>query len=259
MNKLFFILLVTLVGVSSCVSSKEFVNFSEGPALAARVDSIRNSAPIRLQTDDLLSIVVYNSNELDPKVTAPFNLAAAVSGTGSGGDPTAVNYRVDESGNINFPVLGPVKVAGLTPAETREVLIQKLKKYLNDPIVNLRLLNFKITVLGEVGHPGSYTVPTERINALEAIGMAGDLTVYSRRDSVLIIREQNGIREYQYLNLLSREVFSAPSFYLRQNDIVYVEPIEQKSLAVRDKSQRVLPWVTSGVTLVNLIIILARL
>ena len=256
MNKLFFILLVTLVGVSSCVSPKEFVNFSEGPALAARVDSIRNSAPIRLQPDDVLSITVYNSNELDPKVTAPFNLAAGLASGSGKDDPTAVNYRVDESGHISFPVLGPIQVAGLTPAEAREVLIQKLKKYLNDPIVNLRLLNFKITVLGEVARPGTYTVPTERVNVLEAVGMAGDLSTYGRRDSLLVIREQNGIRQYQYLNLKSREVFASPYFYLRQNDIVYVEPMKEKSYTVGNKGTQILPWVTSGVTFVNLIMII---
>lgn len=250
-------IVAALIGLSSCVSPKEFVNFSEGPALAARIDSIRNSTPIRLQTDDLLSITVYNSNELDPKVIAPFNLAAAATESKVGsGDNTAVNYRVDENGNISFPVLGAIRVAGLTPAEVREVLVVKLKKYLNDPIVNIRLLNFKITVLGEVARPGTYTVSTERVNVLEAVGMSGDLTTYGRRDSVLVIREQNGLRQYEYLNLKSREVFASPYFYLRQNDIVYVEPMKEKSYTVGNRGNQILPWVTSGVTFLNLIMII---
>ncbi len=252
-----FIFLSLLLLLNACVSSKELKNFTEGTAFAVLADSIRNSVPLRLQTDDLLSIVVYNSNETDPKAIAPFNLAAsAPTGGGQSNDPTAANYRVDEKGDIHFPVLGPIHVAGLTLSATRDTLSRKLNIYLNDPIVNMRLLNFRITVLGEVASPGAYTVPNERVNVLDAIGMAGDLGNYGRRDNILVIREQNGKRQFEHLNLKSRDIFTSPYFYLRQNDIVYVEPLEQKTTTIGSKGQQVLPWVSAGVTLLNLIIIL---
>jgi len=251
-----FLLLLTLL--NGCISPKELTNFTEGSDFSALTDSIRNSVPLRLQTDDLLSIVVYNSNETDPKAIAPFNLVASAPSGGENNDPTAANYRVDENGNINFPVLGPIRVAGLTLSDTRDTLNRKLKTYLKDPIVNLRLLNFRITVLGEVARPGAYTVPNERVNVLDAIGMAGDLGNYGRRDNILVIREQNGKRQFGHLNLKSRDIFTSPYFYLQQNDIVYVEPLEQKTTTIGSKGQQILPWITSGVTFLNLIIILTR-
>ncbi|MGL5547943.1 MAG: polysaccharide biosynthesis/export family protein, partial [Tannerellaceae bacterium] len=136
---------------------------------------------------------------------------------------------VNSTGNIDFPVIGTIHVAG----KTRQQLVDQLKKelttYMHDPIVSVKYLNYKITVLGEVAKPGSFTIPNERITLLEALGLAGDMTVYGKRNNVLVIREINNKQLHHRVNMNSNDLFSSPVYYLQQNDVVYVEPNKAKA------------------------------
>ncbi len=135
-----------------------------------------------------------------------------------------MTYIVSKEGEIDFPVLGKVNILGLTSNETKNLLKEKLKTYLKNPIINIRLKNFSVTVLGEVRQPGSYQVNGEQITILEAIGLANDLTIKGMRENVLVIRDFNGTKIYTRINLKTKEALSSPVYYLTQNDVVYVEP-----------------------------------
>ncbi|GAA4278921.1 polysaccharide biosynthesis/export family protein [Aquimarina mytili] len=195
-----------------------------------QIASTNSFTPV-FKVDDIVSILVSAS---DMDAARPFNLmgGSSISGgaenggsTGSGGggssEPT---YLIDEEGNIDFPVLGKLKISGLTRIEAKEMIKEKLKVYINDPIVSVRLQNFKITVLGEVSSPGAYTIPNERVTIIEALGMAGDLTIKGKRANVMVIRENEGVNTYHRVDLTSKTIFESPVYYLAQNDVLYVEP-----------------------------------
>ena len=135
-----------------------------------------------------------------------------------------VDYLVDESGNIDFPVIGKIKIAGLSSEELRELLTKELFDYLKDPIINIRLKNFTVTVLGQVNRPGTYEVNGEQITILEAIGLAGDLDIKGIRKNVLVIRDFNGTKAYYKIDLTTKEAMKSPVYYLTQNDVVIIEP-----------------------------------
>jgi polysaccharide export outer membrane protein len=170
-----------------------------------------------IKPDDLLGITV---SSLSVETNALFNRGEGVEDN--------VGYLVDKDGMIEFPLVGAVSLLGLTKAEAKEKLIEKLNAYVKDPIVGIRLLNFKVTVLGEVNNPSSFRIPAENVNLLEALGMAGDLTVYGKRENVLLIREHGDVRTTVRLNLNDKEILNSPYFYLQQNDILYVEPDKAK-------------------------------
>ena len=138
--------------------------------------------------------------------------------------PEQVDYLVDQAGEIDFPVIGKLKIEGLSPEELRILLRDRLSDYLKDPIINIRLRNFTVTVLGEVRRPGTYPVSGEQITILEALGFAGDLTIRSVRNNVLVIRDFNGTKVYNRIDLTSKNMVMSPVYYLTQNDVVYVEP-----------------------------------
>ena len=181
-----------------------------------------------IQPDDILTISV---SSLNPESNVLFNNVILPTTANSGGviAATKVNegYLVDKSGFINFPVIGKVMLAGLTKEQAIEKMTSEIKVHVKNPIVNVRFTNFKVTVIGEVFKPSTFTVPTEKINVLEALGLAGDMTAYAKRENVLIIREQQGVRKAARINLNDKDVLNSPYFYLQQNDIVYVEPIQQ--------------------------------
>jgi polysaccharide export outer membrane protein len=165
---------------------------------------------------------------------------------------------VDAAGDIHFAGLGAIRVAGLTTMEARDTLTARLRRYIQDPVVNVRLLNFKFTVLGEVNRAGTQTTEKERLNILEALGMAGDLTIFGNRENILIIREKNGQREYGYVDLHQRDVFASPYFYLQPNDIVYVEPMRTKVAASPDEATKYLQYAFPVISIISLVISLLR-
>ncbi|MAU15678.1 MAG: sugar transporter [Muricauda sp.] len=203
--------------VFSCTPSKDVVYFQDASQFETLVDD--NTFTTKFKVDDLVSI---NVSTLDPEASAPFNLYA---GSEEGGiRPEQVNYLVDKNGEIDFPVIGKIKIEGLSPSETRELLRDKLKDYLKDPIINIRIRNFTVTVLGAVNRPGTYPITGEQITIMEALGYAGDINIKGRRDNVLVIRDFDGTKVYNRINLNSKDALKSPVYYLTQNDVVYVEP-----------------------------------
>lgn len=220
------ILIVGFLGafICSCASRKDVVYFNDARDYETIVSD--NSHVNTFKVDDVVRI---NVSTLDQAASAPFNIYIGVQQesnllAGGGNRPTQLDYIVDKKGEIDFPVLGNVKIGGLTPEETKELLKEKLQPYLKDPIINIRLVNFTVTVLGEVNRPGTYQVNGEQITVLEAIGLANDLGIKGKRDNVLVIRDFNGTKVYNRIDLTSKNALNSPVYYLTQNDVVYVEP-----------------------------------
>jgi polysaccharide export outer membrane protein len=169
-------------------------------------------------------MLTINVSAVEPEAAVPFNTYESQGINNN----IPLPYIVNADGEINFPVLGMIKVSGTTTKDLTNQLTTLLIPYLKNAIVNIRLNNFKITVLGEVKSPGSYPVLNERISIIEAIGLAGDLTIYGKRKSVTLIREQDGKRTFNSIDLTNKELFNSPYFYLAQNDVIYVEPNKTK-------------------------------
>lgn len=215
-----FLFLGLVFVMSSCGSRKSMVYMQ--PDSTAINSTYEQHIPT-IQSNDMLTISV---SATDPKATLPFNLMNTFSATMTSNTDLAMRptYTVDQDGNIDFPVLGKVKLGGLTRVEAIQVLKEKLSSYIVDPGVNMNFTNFRVSVLGEVARPGSFTLPTERVTVLEALGMAGDMTIRGVRNNVLVIREVNGSKTMSRLDLTSQDVLNSPYYYLAQNDVVYVEP-----------------------------------
>ena len=218
----------------SCQSYKK-VPYLQDTAFVNDTEQSIHQTGVKVMPKDLLTIAVSCST---PELAAPFNLVNSGTASGTEGkmvgqgnaSPALQQYLVDNQGNINFPVLGEIHVGGLTKLEIENLIIDKLKVYLKEaPLVTVRIVNYRISVLGEVTKPGSFVVSNEKINLLEALAMAGDLTIYGRRDRVAVIREKDGKRRILYHDLRSSDIFQSPCYYLQQNDIVYVEPNKAKT------------------------------
>lgn len=219
-NKFFNIIVFSfgiLLLLQSCASKREVVYFQDARDFETIVDN--NSFATKFKIDDLVSIFV---STLDPEASAPFNLLRGASEGGIRAEQ--VDYLIDKEGEIDFPVIGKTKIAGLSAEETRVLLRERLAEYLIDPIINIRLRNFSVSILGEVNRPGTYPVNGERITIFEALGLAGDLTIKGQRDNVLVIRDFDGAKVYQRIDLRSKQALESPVYYLTQNDVVYVEP-----------------------------------
>lgn len=242
-----FLLLLALLFSTACVNTRSATYFNDvNDATLSANTPIPESV---IQKNDLLSISVSSLNaEASAIFNTPNNSGVMTAGT----NPTmASGYLVSADGNIQFPILGSVKAAGLTKEQLKESFIKTLleKQLLKDPIVSIRFLNFRVTVLGEVRNPTVVSVPNEKISLLEAIGLAGDLTIYARRDNILVIREEDGNKVIKRLNLNSNELLSSPYYYLKSNDVVYVEPNKAR-VATSGRSQQWIPMVVSGLSLV---------
>lgn len=223
------IYLIALVLLSSC-AKRNLVYFSDLPKSADYSTPIKNYSAPKIQSDDILSISV---SSLNPESNVLFNnvLLPSASNTGALADKINEGYLVDKDGFINFPVIGKVALLGLTKEQANEKMTDLIKAHVKNPIVNIRFLNFKVTVIGEVSKPATFVIPTEKITILEALGLAGDMTAYAKRENVLIIREKDGVRSTSRVNLNNKDVLSSPYFYLQQNDIVYVEPDNKVKVA----------------------------
>lgn len=206
----------------SCASRKDLVYFQPIDSIGL-VTNYESNAP-KLQPGDILAISVTAD---DVRATQPFNPVSSYagnSGTLQGTNPFIPTYAIDLNGFIDFPKLGKVKLAGKTRTEAIDYMRQEVGKYVLSPGISMELRNFRVTVLGEVKNPGSYPINNDRITLLEALGLAGDLTINGVRDNVLVIREQNGKKSEYRVNLTSRDALNSPVYYLAQNDVVYVEP-----------------------------------
>jgi len=240
-----------VVVASSCVNTKEAVYFN-GIRDTSIVSASGEIEPI-IQKSDLLGIVV---SSLSPEASAQFNAPSMPTPTTTtGGSSASVGYLVDQDGNIEFPQLGSVHAAGLTKRQLADNITKTLlaKRLLADPKLNISFLNFRVTVLGEVARPTVIQVANEKISLLEAVGLAGDLTIYAKRDNVMVIREENGVRTVKRLNLNTKELFTSPYYFLKTNDIVYVEPNASKVSSV-SRSTQIFPIVISALSFLIIVV-----
>lgn len=225
-----FIYYTLILVISTSCSRRNLIYFSDIDSQSGYSVQVNDTVEPEIQSDDLLRITVsslnpesnllFNSGILQPTGNLSTNVISQLN----------EGYLVDKNGEINFPVLGQVKLGGLTKEQALQEMTFRLKEYVKNPIVNLRFMNFKVTVIGEVNRPSTFTVETEKITILEALGLAGDMTAFGKRENVLIIREKNGVRSANRLNLNEKDILGSPFYYLEQNDVVYVEPDKIKAV-----------------------------
>ena len=228
-NYFFFVSLIIGIGfLSSCRTPVNAVYFSDLDSTKVRQLSAAEFKEPLIQTDDILSVTVQTIDEVS---TAALNQKQTAETAAGVGTAPITGFLVDKGGNIEMPMLGVVKLSGLTTTQAKEVIRNKAAKFYKEPTVQVRFANYKITVLGEVTKPASYTVPNEKVTVLDAISMAGDLTIYGKRENVMLIRDNGSKKEVVRLNLNSSSLISSPYFYLKQNDVLYVEPTRAKIAA----------------------------
>ena len=222
----FLLASLALLICSSCVSRKKIAYFQDLNSLETASTGI-DLKNIKIQAGDILNIVV-SAPEL--QAAQPFNNFTPTPGgqISGGANAERLPYLVSENGEIDFPVLGEIKVTGLTGKELEKELKKSLQRYLQDPVVTVRVENFQITVLGEVRNPGTFEIKNDDISLPKALGLAGDITLSGKRENILIVREENGVKTHAYLNLTKADVINSPFYYLKQDDVIYVEPIGPK-------------------------------
>lgn len=216
-----FLLLVSLIVLAGCVSRKKIVYFD-----GVSEDSADIRPTLIIEVGDIVDINVFGS---DTEISRPFNQSPEVQQgynaiTYESGTPIRYGYLVHNDSTVSLPIVGRVKLAGMYCDQAIKQLEEVYKNYFERPQVSLNIVNFKITVLGEVANPGTFNVPNQRITIVEAIGVAGDLKITGKRDNILVIRHENGKKIIYRLDLTKMDIINSPAYYLKQNDIVYVEP-----------------------------------
>ncbi len=242
---LHFFLLVCALSLNSCKTKEKLVYFHKTISDTTAA-SYTNYTPI-FKSDDFLSIIVTGE---EPDAVTPFNLPTAgipqtVNNGYTMGNPAPYGYLIDANGMVIMPFIGEIKLGGLSRMEAIQLIQSKLSEYLKNPVVQIQILNYKVTVLGDVRAPGTYKIPNERITLLEAIGLAGDLKMTGQRTNVLVIRDINGRKAEYRIDLTSKDLFNSPVYYLSQNDVVYVEP----NVTARTESTI---WRTTGPIFISL-------
>ncbi|MCL6216764.1 polysaccharide biosynthesis/export family protein [Zunongwangia pacifica] len=258
---LFYFLLIGVL-VTSCVSREEIVYFQDMENLQVQTNSTQTFNNLQIKPNDRLAITV-SAEEIE--ATMPFNLPYLGNSVGSqngeirvSGTPTLQTYLVNSDGEIQFPVLGSLKVAGLDRKEVSKKLENEIAEYVQNPIVNVQITNFQISVLGEVNRPGTFAITDEYVSLPKALGLAGDMSIYGKRKNVLVVREkENGQKKYAYLDLTDANVINSPYYYLQQNDVVYVEPNgPQRQSASYNRNASV--YISIASVLVSLVVLITR-
>lgn len=254
-----YTLFAACIFAASCSTPQKTIYFADNSNMDPHV-TVEKMEPWKeatVQIEDILAINVTTISSIVDKQAAgsvslfnqggtSYSLTSTIGGAGGGGAGGSNNgYRVDAAGYIDYPIIGQVKVAGLTIRQVKELLASKLKDIVKEPVVEARIINYKITVLGEVGTPGTLIAPNQKISIIDALAAAGDVPITGRKDNVLVIRETEGRREFARLNLNSKNVFSSPYFYLKQNDVVYVEPARIRRQEANEFLKFYLPVVTT--------------
>lgn len=243
-------LLLMSILISSCASTKKLRNFQDIDVAVAQAEVVNYQTKIKC--DDELSILVSCSDmalaqQYNINVPSNYMGTSSIGATQQVGTTTSdVTYRVDSSGEINFPVLGKIKVEGMTRAEAVEYLTAEIKKDIKDPVVTITVTNFNITIIGEISSPGNYTFNSEKVNIVQAIAEAGDLTSNSIRDDILLIRNINGRHQYISLDMTKKHILESELFYLQQNDILYV-----KTDIVAERASDIKTWWTTGISTIT--------
>lgn len=218
------ILAAALIGLAGCTTSKEILYFQDIDN--AELKPLTTEYEAVIKKDDRLTIVVSGPDKL---VCAPYNLtlnemSSSGGGTGSNPETATLSYLVDANGDIDFPILGKIHVEGMTRNDLVKYLTEEIGKDVKEPIVYVSFRNYKITILGEVRSPGTYTIDSEKINILQALGRAGDLNLTAQRQDILLLREVDGVLTHHRIDLRSKDILESPYFYLQQNDVLYVLP-----------------------------------
>ncbi len=259
LNIKYLFFLTILIHLTSCKSNKNVVYFQNAKSLDTEVN-IDTFEP-KFKIGDIVSIHV---STFDMEAASPFNLntgSATDADEGNGNsNSTGLDYLIGKDGNIDFPVLGKVRLLDLTNEEAKQLLIKKLKEYLKDPIVNIRIRNFRITILGAVNRPGTYTVQGERLTLLEAIGLAGDLNIQGKRDNILVIRDFSGTKTYTRVDITTKAFTKSPVYYLTQNDVIYVEP-NKAAIVASNMDARIplyISLVSTLITIASTVIIISN-
>lgn len=247
---------------TSCNTTKNVAYFQdinpEGNTLLANASKFTEPTVL---ADDLLSISVFT---IDPVTNMVINQTASQAigvvtnaNVALGSTPPVAGFLVDKNGEVDLAVIGKVKVVGLTTFQARDLIKEKASRVYANPNVQVRFANFKVTVLGEVAHPASYVLPNERVSVLDAIGLAGDLTIFGKRENITLIRDIDGRKEFAKLNLTSKEVFNSPYFYLKQNDVIYVEPNKGKAASLNQARTQTYALIGSLISV--LVVVFTRL
>ncbi|WP_026632560.1 polysaccharide biosynthesis/export family protein [Dyadobacter alkalitolerans] len=256
------ILITTITGTTSCVSPKSIVYF-QGDTTAFSSQEINQKYIPIIQSSDILAIIVGSLNaEANEVFNTPNTFTTASTNYSNVGGPRVqpIGYLVDVDGYIEVPLVGKLKVSGMRTNDAADTIRTRLLNYLKEPSVIVRNLNFKVSVLGEVKSPAVYVIPDEKITLPEVLSLAGDLTIYGNRSTVMIIREENNERSYARIDLTSRDIFNSPYYYLHKNDVVYVEPVKARMLDT-DSRIRTVPLIvtivggisTLGILILNLV------
>ena len=222
MNKIYFYILI-IITLNSCGLKKDVVYFKNSETIDLELNQ---NSPI-LRKDDFISITVLGGDDNTLKLVNPTQTQGGAR-TYTSGTPSAIGYLIDEKGEINFPLIGKIKLEGLSRNQAINLIEEKLGSLINTPVVTLQIQNFRVTILGEIKTPGTYTVPNEKINILELIGIAGDLTIYGVRKNILVLREENGRKKEYRIDITKSDFINSPVYNLQQNDIVYVAPNQSK-------------------------------
>lgn len=232
----------------SCKSGKQLAYFQDLNSETAKVQQVRIAAenPLKLQSDDQVQIVI---SSISPEAAQLFNLmGSAITSGGAGSQVLQSIYTISPSGNVTIPGIGDIKIAGLTTDQAKIAVRDAVVPFLKDAVVSTTLMNFRVTIMGEVTRPSTLQITGEKINVLEALGMAGDLTVFAKRNNIKVIRKAGDKVEVANLDLNSSEVMRSPFYNLRQNDVVYVEPVKRKGLQSENLNV-IIPIVTSFISL----------
>jgi len=254
LSGLFVIFLLSSCGSTKYVPYFQNVSIADTSSLPTHIEFHEPT----IQPDDILSISVFTIDPLTSMVVNQLGTQALSSGQVGAPGSSAINgFLVDKNGEIQVSVIGKVKLLGLTTFQARDLITEIASKSYNNPNVQVRYANFKLTILGEVARPATYTVPNEKLTVLDALGLAGDLTIYGKRENVMLIRSTNGKKEFARLNLNSTDLFNSPYFYLRQNDVLYVEPNKGKAASLN--TARTQSFALIGTALTVLITLATRI
>lgn len=259
-----FALLLGVVVLASCASQKRVIYLQD--TQADEQVKIAQDYQIRIKPLDRLTVVV---NSRDPELAAPFNTSTSLNSltgtplsTYSSNSASLQIRTVDENGDLDMPIIGPIQCKGKTRSELAQAIAKKIIDggYINDPTVNVQFADMKISVIGEVARPGFYDVTRDKVSIFDALAMAGDMTVYGVRSEVAVTREVDGVRTIEYLDLTSTDIFNSPAFYLQQNDVVYVKPNKYKAQTGEISQNRnfYLSLVGTAISVATLIVTLTK-
>lgn len=244
-------LMLLLFLLASCTGSKKLTYFNDIAATTG-ADSTNRLQQLRIQPGDILQITITTMDKDVSQLLNP-NVSTGTATTGG----TDAGYLVDSTGNISLPVAGIINVKGRTTGEINELVSAELGKTLRNVYVSTRLVNFRVSVLGDVAHPGSFRIGAERASILDVLSMAGDLNVTAKRDDIMIIREVNGVKKYTSVNLNDSKALASPYYYLSNNDVVYVKPGPNRKFS-SSKGVQLLPAIVGVISLLTTIVLLSK-